>query len=112
MALVKIKPFAFGGILLIVIGIGTIVRRNIVMPAHREESNTGDQKIITETTRIVRVPLPASIISDCCRVRDVVSQHTESVAASWKHSLNSSGWALARTRCGSAGSNTAKDLLP
>lgn len=61
MALVKIKPFAFGGILLIVIGTGTIVRRNIVMPAHREESNTGDQKIITETTRIVRVPLSGSI---------------------------------------------------
>jgi hypothetical protein len=31
------------------------------MPAHREETNYGDQEIITETRRIVRVPLPASI---------------------------------------------------
>jgi hypothetical protein len=60
-ALVKIKPFAVGGLLLIVIGVGTIVRRNIVMPAHREQTNYGDQAIITETRRIVRVPLPASI---------------------------------------------------
>lgn len=61
MALVKIKPFAIGGLVLIVIGVGTIVRRNIVMPAHREQTNYGDQEIITETRRIVRVPLPASI---------------------------------------------------
>jgi hypothetical protein len=61
LALVKIKPFAIGGIVLILIGIATIVRRNIVMPAHREEANIGDQKIITETRRIVRVPLPGSI---------------------------------------------------
>jgi hypothetical protein len=60
-ALVKIKPFAVGGVVLILIGIGTIVRRNIVMPAHREQTNYGDQEIITETRRIVRVPLPASI---------------------------------------------------
>jgi hypothetical protein len=61
LALVKIKAFAIGGIVLILIGIATIVRRNIVMPAHREETNIGDQKIITETRRIVRVPLPGSI---------------------------------------------------
>ena len=61
MALVKVKPFAIGGIILVLIGIATIVRRNIVMPAHREETNYGDQEIITETRRIVRVPLPASI---------------------------------------------------
>jgi hypothetical protein len=60
-ALVKIKPFAFGGIVLILIGIGTIVRRNIMMPAQRQTTNYGDQEIITETRRIVRVPLPASI---------------------------------------------------
>lgn len=62
MALIKIKPFAIGGVLLVLIGIGTIVRRNIVMPAHREETNFGDQKIITETRRIITVPLPASIV--------------------------------------------------
>jgi len=61
LALIKIKPFAIGGTLLIVIGVATIVRRNIVMPAHREETNIGDQKVITETRRIVRVPLPGSI---------------------------------------------------
>ena len=61
MALVKIKPFAVGGVVLILIGIGTIVRRNIVMPAQRQQTNYGDQEIITETRRIVRVPLPASI---------------------------------------------------
>ncbi len=61
MALVKIKPFAIGGIVLILIGIGTIVRRNIMMPAQRQQTNFGDQEIITETRRIVRVPLPASI---------------------------------------------------
>lgn len=62
MALVKIKPFAIGGIVLVLIGIGTLVRRNIVMPAHRETNNFGDQQIIIETRRVVRVPLPASII--------------------------------------------------
>lgn len=62
MALVKIKPFAIGGLVLVLVGIGTIVRRNIVMPAQRQETNSGDQMIITETRRIVRVPLPASII--------------------------------------------------
>jgi hypothetical protein len=61
-ALVKVKPFAIGGIVLLAIGIGTIVRRNIVMPAHREQNNFGDQEIIIETRRIVRVPLPASIV--------------------------------------------------
>lgn len=61
MALIKIKPFAVGGLFLILIGIGTIVRRNIVMPAQREQTNYGDQEIITETRRIVRVPLAASI---------------------------------------------------
>jgi hypothetical protein len=61
-AFIKVKPFAIGGIVLLAIGIGTIVRRNIVMPAHRETNNFGDQAIIIETRRIVRVPLPASII--------------------------------------------------
>jgi hypothetical protein len=60
-ALVKVKPFAIGGLVLILVGIGTMVRRNIVMPAHRETNNFGDQEVITETRRIVRVPLPASI---------------------------------------------------
>lgn len=62
MALVKIKPFAIGGFVLVLVGIGTVVRRNIVMPAHRETKNLGDQQIIIETRRIVRVPLPASIV--------------------------------------------------
>ena len=61
MALVKIKPFAVGGVVLILIGIAMIARRNIVMPAQRQTTNYGDQEIITETRRIVRVPLPASI---------------------------------------------------
>jgi hypothetical protein len=61
-ALIKVKPFAIGGIVMLAIGIGTIVRRNIVMPAHREQNNVGDQEIIIETRRIVRVPLPASIV--------------------------------------------------
>ena len=51
MALIKIKPFAIGGIVLVLIGIATIVRRNIVMPAHRETNNFGDQQIIIETRR-------------------------------------------------------------
>jgi uncharacterized membrane protein len=61
-AFIRIKPFAVGGIVLVLAGIFTIVRRNIVMPARREQTNFGDQEIITETRRIVRVPLPASIV--------------------------------------------------
>ena len=66
MALVKVKPFAIVGLLLVVLGVGTIVRRNIVLPAQRQETNFGDQMIITETRRIVRVPLPACIVLILC----------------------------------------------
>jgi hypothetical protein len=65
-ALVKVKAFAILGLFLVVVGTGTIVRRNIVLPAQRQETNFGDQEIITETRRIVRVPLPASIVLILC----------------------------------------------
>ncbi len=76
MALIKIKPFAIGGILLIVIGVATIVRRNIVMPAHREQTNIGDQRVITETRRMSGCHCLASIFLIVAGCGTVVSQHT------------------------------------
>jgi hypothetical protein len=51
-----IKPSCLAGGLFVAMGIAGFVHPRILMPAKTDVTNRGDQKVIIETRRIVRVP--------------------------------------------------------
>jgi len=51
-----IKPSCLAGGLFVAIGIAGFVHPRVMMPAKTDVTNNGDQKVIIETRRIVRIP--------------------------------------------------------
>jgi len=66
LALVKIKPFAFGGAFLVILGIVTLLHPHFLLPANRQQISNGGDIVITETRRVLRVPVTASIVFIVC----------------------------------------------
>ncbi|MGH9692170.1 MAG: hypothetical protein ACRD4C_14025 [Candidatus Acidiferrales bacterium] len=50
------RVWLVSGIVLILLGIGALIRPNIEMPAKREEVHIQQQRVLIETRRIVSVP--------------------------------------------------------
>ena len=60
--------FVLGGVVLVLLGIGAMIRPNILMPAKRQDLIIQGQAVKIETRRIVAVPRPLSALVIVCGV--------------------------------------------
>lgn len=59
---VKIKIFALVGSLLVIAGVAALIHPRVLLPAQTEEKPAGNSKLIIETRRILRVPMPYAVV--------------------------------------------------
>jgi hypothetical protein len=69
--------FVLGGVVLILLGIGALIRPNIVMPAKRQELTIQGQKVEMETRRVVAIPRTLSVLVLVCGVGFILLRNQE-----------------------------------
>ncbi len=73
------KPtfFILGGVVLILLGAGALVRPNVMMPAKRQDLVIQGQRVKIETRRVVAIPRPLSILVVVCGVGFILLRNQE-----------------------------------
>jgi hypothetical protein len=74
-----VKPtlFILGGVVLILLGIGAVIRPNVMMPAKRQDLVIQGQKVKIETRRVVAIPRPLSVLVIVCGVGFILLRNQE-----------------------------------
>lgn len=62
MRFVKIKVFALTGLFFVVLGAASLIHPRFVLPLKTDISNNGSQRVIVQTSRVIRVPLAVGIV--------------------------------------------------
>jgi hypothetical protein len=74
-----VKPtlFTLGGVVLILLGIGALIRPNVMMPAKRGDLIIQGQRVKIETRRVVAIPRPFSALIVVCGVLFILLRNQE-----------------------------------
>jgi hypothetical protein len=75
--IVKPTLFILGGVVLILLGIGALIRPNVMMPAKRQDLVIQGQRVKIETRRVVAIPRPLSALVVVCGVLFILLRNQE-----------------------------------
>jgi hypothetical protein len=71
------KLFILGGLVLVLLGVGALIRPNILMPAKRQDLVIQGQRVRVETRRVVALPRPLSALIIVCGVGFILLRNQE-----------------------------------
>jgi hypothetical protein len=75
--MVKPSLFVLGGVVLILLGIGALIRPNVMMPAKRQDLMIQGQRVKIETRRVVAIPRPLSALVIVCGMGFILLRNQE-----------------------------------